>query len=136
MVLKSRRLAPDWSADGDQFAAAKCRNFEVRRGRDPWFDDEEQAAEICVGTFDGHECPMRTRCLGRALVNNEQYGVFGGFNLMQRRWIRKHFPMHMWAYPNPMAFGLMEQVPPLSFFADEPGEEDDREYAHHQKAAS
>jgi hypothetical protein len=136
MVLKSRRLAPDWSADGDRFAEAKCRKFDVTRGRDPWFDDEEEAAEICLGTNDGFECPMRSRCLGRALVNNEQYGIFGGFNLMQRRWIRKTFPMHMWAYPNPMAFGLMEQVPPATFFTDEPGEEDEEEYAHRQKAAS
>lgn len=136
MVLKSRRPAPDWSADGDRFAEAKCRKFDVTRGRDPWFDDEEEAAEICLGTNDGFECPMRSRCLGRALVNNEQYGIFGGFNLMQRRWIRKTFPMYMWAYPNPMAFGLMEQVPPATFFTDEPGEEDDEEYADRQKAAS
>lgn len=135
MVLKSRRLAPDWSADGDRFAEAKCRKFDVTRGRDPWFDDEEQAAEVCMGSNDGVECPMRSWCLGRALINNEQYGIFGGFNLMQRRWIRRTFPMHMWAYPNPMAFGLMEQVPPAAFFADEAREEDE-EYAGHQKAAS
>lgn len=136
MVLKSRRLAPDWSADGDRIVEAKCRKFAVTRGNDPWFDEEEEAAQICVGTSDGLECPFRSRCLGRALVNNEQYGIFGGFNLMQRRWIRKTFPMHMWAYPNPMAFGLMEQVPPLSFFAEEPGEEDEEDYANSQKAAS
>jgi hypothetical protein len=136
MVLKSRRLAPDWSADGDRFAEAKCRKFQVTRGRDPWFDEEEDAAEICVGTYDGQECPMRAACLGRALINNEQYGIFGGFNLMQRRWIRKTFPMHMWSYPNPMAFGLMEQVPPPAYFCDEPGEEEDEQYADHQKAAS
>lgn len=136
MVLKSRRLAPDWSADGDLFAEAKCRKFHVTRDRDPWFDDEEQAAEVCAGTSDGAECPMRSRCLGRALVNNEQYGIFGGFNLQQRRWIRKTFPMHMWAYPRPMAFGLMEQVPTATFFSEEPGEEDEEAYAGHQKAAS
>lgn len=136
MVLKSRRLAPDWSADGDIFRAAKCRKFEVKRGRDPWFDDEEQAAEICLGTNDGVECPMRTKCLGRALVNNEQYGIFGGLALVQRRWIRKNFPMHEWAYPNPIDPDLLARVPPLSYFTDDQGEEDDREYAHHQKAAS
>ena len=134
MVLKSRRLAPDWSADGDLFAEAKCRKFQVSRDYDPWFNEEEDAAHVCVGTYDGVECPMRAKCLGRALVNNEQFGIFGGFNLMQRRWIRRTFPMHMWAYPNPMAFNLMDQVPPMSFF--EPSEEDDEEYADNQKAAS
>lgn len=136
MVLKSRRLAPDWSADGDLIREAKCRKFNVSRDYDPWFNEEQDAADVCVGTYDGVECPMRTRCLGRALINNEQYGIFGGFNLQQRRWIRKTFPMHMWAYPKPMAFGLMEQVPPAAYFSDEPGEEEDLEYADNQKAAS
>jgi hypothetical protein len=147
MVLKSRRRSPDWSADGDRELEAKCRRFEVQRDRDPWFDDEEQAVEICRGSSDGVECPMRAKCLGMALVNNEQFGVFGGFHLVQRRWIRKHFALHEWAYPNPINPNLFDKVPPLSFFAEDPPpititgpciryHKEDPRYGHGQKAAS
>lgn len=96
MVLKARVLAPDWSADGNPDAEAKCRkhplptNHEVNADTDPFFYDEEEAIHICNGTYDQKVCPFRRSCLHRALVNNEQAGAFGGFTTEQRRWIRRN----------------------------------------------
>jgi hypothetical protein len=137
MVLRSRRRSPDWSADGRKELEAKCRRWLVCRGSDPWFDEEEEAAEICQGSSDGVECPMRGECLGMALVNNEQYGVFGGSHLVQRRWIRRNFPMYSWAYPNPIDPAIYDKVPPLSFFEEESADaEEDVKHGSGQKAAS
>lgn len=95
MVLKSRLLAPDWSADGDPEKEAKCRKFPLPTKNnpspdtDPFFEDDEEAQHICNGTYDKSICPFRNRCLEIALVNNEQAGMFGGMTVLQRRWIRR-----------------------------------------------
>lgn len=95
MVLKSRVPAPDWSANENPHREAKCRKHPLptkndpNADNDPWFFDEEEAAHVCNGTYDGRVCPMREVCLYGALVNNEQAGVWGGFLTVQRRWIRK-----------------------------------------------
>lgn len=96
MVLKSRLLAPDWSAGGDEDREAKCRKFPLPTKNDPdeftdpFFYDEEEARHVCNGTYDGRLCPFRRGCLHRALVNNEQAGTFGGLTTEQRRWVRRH----------------------------------------------
>lgn len=96
MVLKSRVLAPDWSAGGNEERDAKCRHTPLPTKNDPdeftdpFFYDEEEARHVCNGTYDGVLCPFREICLYRALVNNEQAGTFGGLTYEQRRWVRRH----------------------------------------------
>lgn len=96
MVLKSRTLAPDWSAGNNPEKAAKCflmplpSNHEVNAETDPFFYDENEARHVCNGTYDNYVCPFREVCLYRALVNNEQAGTFGGMTVEQRRWIRRN----------------------------------------------
>jgi len=120
MVLKSRRLAPDWSANEDRLREAKCRKHPLPMDHnvheDPWFHDMEAAAQICNGTNDGKVCPLRAACLDMALINNEQAGVFGGLLPIQRRWIRRHqrLPKETWNLSE-----LWRQiVPPLEYFEE------------------
>lgn len=130
MVLKSRLLAPDWSADGDTEREALCRKFPLPDdhdvSKDPWFHDMEEAREICNGTYSNVVCPFRMGCLHRALVNNEGYGVFGGLLPIQRKWVRRNIPKDQWYDPRTWYL----RVPSLEFFeeSDEPAdaEEDDQ----------
>ena len=118
MVLRSRVSAPDWSAGDDPDREAKCRKHPLptdhREQDDPWFSQERDAVHICNGTYDDKVCPMRDSCLHRALVNNEQYGVFGGLMVVQRRWIRRHIPRDNWRDK-----GLADEVPPIQYFDEE-----------------
>lgn len=59
---------------------------------DWWFPDmgrpsngsgAKQARAICAS------CPVADRCLGYALANNEQWGIWGGLNEKQRRQARR-----------------------------------------------
>jgi hypothetical protein len=131
MVLKSRLPPVDWSADGDPDREALCRKFPLPDdndvSKDPWFHDMEEAALICNGTYSGVVCPFRSRCLHRALVNNEGSGVFGGLLPIQRKWVRKNVPKVDWEYPDEW----LETVPPLEFFEESDdladAEEDDED---------
>ena len=123
MVLKSRLEAPDWSAGHNPAKEAKCRKFplptkhEVTKDNDPWFEDEEEATHICNGTWDNYVCPFRERCLHIALVNNEQAGMFGGFTVQQRRWIRRNRDLiDRTEWPNSESW--RDQVPPPEYFEE------------------
>lgn len=69
--------------------SAKCLDFPGSRDWDPWFDEEDEAAQICNGTNDGVVCPKRQECLIFAAVNNEHYGIWGGLYSEQRQWLRR-----------------------------------------------
>jgi len=45
---------------------------------------EAEAKSLC------HGCPFRMRCLERALVNRERYGVWGGMGEAERARFRDH----------------------------------------------
>ena len=102
MVLRSRVVAPDWTAGGDKDKQAKCLWFplpthnDVNADTDPWFYDYEQAQAVDLGTYDGKVCPMLSQCLHISLVNNDQVGVWGGMYPIQRKWIRKNIPRDRW----------------------------------------
>lgn len=128
MVLKSRVLAPDWTAGGNPEKEAKCRkvplpsNHDVNADTDPFFYDEPEARHVCNGTYDGYVCPFRQVCLYRALVNNEQAGTFGGMTTEQRRWIRRNRDLierENWVQSD----GWRWIVPEPEYF-EETGEED------------
>lgn len=89
MVLKPRAEAPQWDGYGNGDQSAKCLSHPPTREHDPWFSSEElSAAAICNGSKDGRMCPLRDKCLTWALINNEQYGVWGGMLPHDRRAMR------------------------------------------------
>jgi hypothetical protein len=91
-MLFSSTVMPDWS-DKHPDGEAKCRNFKPPvRGDDPWFDDKEEAADICNGISDGVVCPRRDECLHMSMVNYESYGIWGGMREEDRRALRVRFP--------------------------------------------
>ena len=54
-----------------------------------WFPESGEpnlAAKLICG-----RCEVRAQCLAFALESNEQYGVWGGLSLRERRWLRRRF---------------------------------------------
>lgn len=93
MVLISRDSIVDWSKDDERDQQALCVKFPVpHTGADPWFDRPHEAIAVCNGTSGGPVCPMRTRCLKRALVNNESWGVWGGMYPHDRKALKRAHP--------------------------------------------
>lgn len=137
MVLKSRVEAPDWTAGGNPDREAKCRkhplptNHNVNAETDPFFYDEAEARHICNGEYDDYVCPFREECLERALINNEQSGTFGGFTVLQRRWIRRNkdlLPRDLWAYSDSWRWIVPSPEHLESIEAGDDADEDAEEY--------
>lgn len=99
-MLFSLQRMPDWSEnhpDGE----AKCRRFPLpTREDDPWFDDRDEAADVCNGSNDDEICPRRTECLHASMVNYESYGIWGGMKEDDRRMLRVLYPNqpHRWSH--------------------------------------
>ena len=49
---------------------------------------EGEARQFCG------DCKVRAECLAFSLVNREEFGVWGGFNEMERRYIRRYGAPH------------------------------------------
>ena len=109
--MKLRIEAPFWDGGGNHKKAAKCLRFpgDVSR-EDPWFDDMDEAKQICNGDNDGIVCPLRQKCLVFAAVNNEHYGIWGGLSSEQRHWMRRNVPKEEWSY---------DSAPPHEFVLEE-----------------
>src|SRR6516225_6984713 len=92
MVLKLRQASPD-----NRWSRAKCLSVDILKD-DPFFSedpvDQEEAVHFCNGTVDGTMCPIRDACLNFALVNNEEYGVWGGMSALSRRAVRRKYPAY------------------------------------------
>lgn len=99
MLFSTQRM-PDWSADHVD-GEAKCRKFgRPKPGNDPWFEDKQEAQDVCNGDADGRVCPRRDQCLYMAMANYEAYGVWGGMTEGQRRALRVAYPTqpHRWSH--------------------------------------
>lgn len=88
MVLRLRYEAPG------AWEKAKCAGI-VRRMDDviydPFFEeDEADAVEFCN---EHGTCPIRDQCLLYALTNNEKSGVWGGMTELDRKAMRKRWPL-------------------------------------------
>jgi transcription factor WhiB len=85
MVLWPRQHAPDWDL-------AKCAGMiETRDDEDPWFKDEQAALSFC--NSESEPCPIREQCLIFALMNNCSTGVYGGMSELDRKALRKMYPL-------------------------------------------
>lgn len=104
MVLKSRDVPVDWSAQDNPFKEALCRKYpSPLHQHDPWFDDPIEAMAICNGDSGGPVCPMRQRCLKRAMLNNERWGIWGGMYAHDRKVLKDTYPNNpeMWTWQPP-----------------------------------
>lgn len=84
--------AGDYTADGRLMA---CRTY---RDPDMWFADigssgYHHAMRTCLA------CPVRRDCAEQAIVNNEEYGIWGGINSQERNWLRKRLVKRIGAAP-------------------------------------
>ena len=83
------------SGPSSRWGHAKCLSIDITTD-DIFFSDDEvdqfEATEFCNGTVDGRKCPIRDQCLGFALNNNIEYGVYGGMTPLGRKAVRKKLP--------------------------------------------
>lgn len=93
-VLISRDGIVEWTGDADPSKRAKCLNFPIPSAAyDPWFEgDCWEAMDVCNGVNGSPVCPVRERCLRRALINNERWGVWGGMLHFDRKRLKDEFP--------------------------------------------
>jgi hypothetical protein len=109
MVLHLRTGAPRlWEG-------AKCLSIEVTQVYDPFFGWEmegdgtlrdetevmDESRAMCNGTEDGVVCPLRHECLIFALTNNLKEGIWGGTTPLDRKAIRKQWPLKSGKVPRP-----------------------------------
>ncbi|MEV6310022.1 WhiB family transcriptional regulator [Streptomyces sp. NPDC051840] len=93
MGIRAVVNAPDWG-ESHHRGEAKCRQPHLTPGRDHdvFFEDEPLALEICNGDYDGQICPRRTECLRVAMINKENYGIWGGMYSRDRLALRMRYP--------------------------------------------
>ena len=106
MVLFSRDSVVEWTGETDPSRRALCLDFPTPSPDfDPWFREAPEAQQICNGSSGGPVCPVRDRCLKRAMVNNERHGVWGGLLHHDRKRIKDLNPMNpeMWTWQPPTA---------------------------------
>jgi hypothetical protein len=106
MVLFSRDSIVEWTGDNDPSKRALCLDFPTPTPEaDPWFQGSKEAMQICNGTTGGPVCPVRNRCLMRAMVNNERHGVWGGLQHHDRKRIKDENPNdpEKWTWQPPTA---------------------------------
>lgn len=86
MVLNPRIVAPRWEK-------GKCYRTVTTREYDPFFEDMDEALDLCNGESDGQVCPIRSECMVFALTNNQKEGVWGGTSELTRRAMRRRHPL-------------------------------------------
>jgi len=126
MVLHLRQPAPD------QWRNSKClgKVFDdkgnYQEELDPFFtpDREEEAVDFCRGADGKPVCPLIEQCLIFALVNNEKHGTWGGHGEIDRKAIRKKWPLRRGKNPRP-EWKLFEPGEPASWYAEEDLGDDD-----------
>lgn len=101
MVLRLRMNPPDWSK-------GKCHD-DVKMDRSlssgKHYDDDAQITgheypDDALEECNNIPCPIREQCLLFALVNNEQYGVWGGADESQRMYMRRRISKEEWEWDN------------------------------------
>lgn len=112
MGIRAVINAPDWSPKHHR-GEAKCRSGSLTptRRTDVFFSDEHLALGVCNGTWDGQVCPRRAECLHVAMVNRENYGVWGGMSPKDRLALRMRYPgmPERWTWHPPSAEDPPEQ---------------------------
>lgn len=63
-----------------------CKNFET----DLFYPEPGESEKSKKACSVCKNCPVRAECLTEALENSEQFGIWGGFTLRQRRKILSH----------------------------------------------
>lgn len=103
-MLISRDSLVEWTGETNPRLRARCLDFPLpNKFYDPWFENAVDAMSICNGDPVGPVCPVRDRCLKRALVNNERFGIWGGMLHDDRKRLKDDFPddPEMWTWRPP-----------------------------------
>lgn len=79
MPVSAPSLPLSVEAPQDWRAAAACREVEV----EVFFAIDEASQREAVAICE--TCPVRSACLEHAVVNREQYGVWGGLREQDRK---------------------------------------------------
>ena len=89
MVLRLRGDSPNWDG-ANCLDSAPIRQPDEEEVYDPWFDEDDPGPVlgVCNGEY-GPVCPLRDKCAGFALFNNEKYGVWGGMTEEDRKLVRR-----------------------------------------------
>lgn len=92
MVLRLRTNAPEWGGwENGEYQANCLDNFTEHFDNDA-HDYGSKYPQDALGTCNNEVCPLRQQCLDFALLNNEQYGVWGGMTEEDRMALRRKFP--------------------------------------------
>jgi hypothetical protein len=95
VVLQLRVNSPDWIRDGAlcvQPRDADIEDFDIP------FEEPELQMDVCNGVDGTRVCPMRAECLMFALVNNEQFGIWGGMTPEDRKYMRRRIRRDQWQW--------------------------------------
>ena len=65
---------------------ARCHQYDPELFFDPHRRTERRAKSICA------RCPVRSECLLFALEAHVEFGVWGGLNSKERRWLVRQSP--------------------------------------------
>jgi hypothetical protein len=71
--------------EADWAGRAACASRQV--DPDWWHAPAGDPAEVAARTVCG-TCPVRRSCLAHSLAANEPYGIWGGFDEVERVWLR------------------------------------------------
>lgn len=118
MVLKLRTNPPNWEkgnchADVTMNKATSAGKHYEEDSILTGFNYPEDALAEC----NNFACPIREACLEFALINNEQYGVWGGSTPAQRLHMRRNIEKENWQWKN------LIPLPAAKQFVEEEGEE-------------
>jgi hypothetical protein len=98
----------------DPFFGLELETDEIPRDEDEVMDE---ARAMCNGAYDDVVCPLRHECLIFALTNNLKEGVFGGTTPLDRKAIRKQWPLKSGKVPRP-EWKWHPQGVPVSWFGE------------------
>jgi WhiB family redox-sensing transcriptional regulator len=112
MAIRAQTPSPDWS-DKHWRGEAKCtRTPPSLGGPDLFYDDEPVALEFCNGTLYPGDfvCPRRAECLRTAMLNLENYGIWGGMTPEDRFALRSRYPgmPERWVWHPPRTTNQLE----------------------------
>lgn len=75
------------------------RQHAACRGLPPAWFFGESSTDVALARAVCADCPVRQQCLDAACDNHEQFGVFGGLTVKERRRVSKGLPAHMRRQP-------------------------------------
>jgi hypothetical protein len=110
MVLRLRTNPPNWQKGNcHQDVTMNRDNSKGKHFEEDAFLTGHLYPVDALEECNNIECPIREECLNFALVNNEQYGIWGGATPAQRMHMRRNIPKEEWEWSNLIPLPEAEQ---------------------------